>query len=265
MCKAKICRGAFLSHAEGTLFSIIKHAGSGILDAILPPRCIVSGAVVERQGMVDPAVWSELDFIAGPICACCGFPFAFEAGPDALCAACLADRPPYETARAALMYGGTARDVILKFKHGDQLHAVHSFVPWLARAGQEMLTVCDVIVPVPLHHWRLFRRRYNQSALISDHLARACCKPCVKDALVRLRSTPSQGHLGHNERQKNVKNAFRVHHRRMDVIRGKTVVLVDDVYTTGATVRECTKALLEGGVAAVHVLSLARVVKPDQL
>lgn len=229
------------------------------LDAVLPPRCIVSGLAVERQGQVAPEVWAGLDFITDPLCAVCGFPFDFEVEGEARCAACLALEPPFETARAALKYGKTSREIILGFKHADKTHAVLAFTPWLKRAGKEMLAEADMIVPVPLHYWRMIARRYNQSALIAQVLAREVNKPAVMDLLKRVRATPTQGHMNAKQRFRNVRRAFAVN-RKYDV-KGKVIVLVDDVYTTGATVRECAKVLKKAGAGKVHVLTLARVVK----
>lgn len=237
-----------------------------IIDIILPPRCILTGEKVDAQGTVSPKAWAELGFITAPFCSVCGFPFDFEVtkGQEALCAACLKDRPVFESARSALVYNDASRDFILGFKHGDQTHAVVTMVPWLKMAAGDYLEKADVFVPVPLHRWRLLRRRYNQAALMAQSLGRACGKRSVLNGLLRTRSTPSQGHLKANERALNVKRAFSVNPKRRSELAGKNVVLVDDVYTTGSTVEECTKALLEAGAAKVYVLTLARVVRPER-
>lgn len=229
------------------------------LDAVLPPRCIVSGQMVERQGQVAPEVWAGLDFITEPFCTACGFPFDFEVEGEAKCAACLTLEPPFEMARAALKYGEVSREIILGFKHADKTHAVLAFTPWLKRAGKEMLAEADMIVPVPLHYWRMIARRYNQSGLIAQVLAKEVNKPAVMDLLKRVRATPTQGHMNAKQRFRNVRRAFTVNGKHD--VKGKVIVLVDDVYTTGATVRECAKVLKKAGAVKVHVLTLARVVK----
>lgn len=235
----------------------------GAVDAVLPPRCAVSGAIVDHPGMIAPSVWRGLRFIGDPLCPRCGVPFDFsvaDAG-EMVCTRCLTDPPAYASARAALTYDDASRPLILRFKHGDQIQAVHSFVPWLRRAGEGILEKADFLVPVPLHRWRLLRRRYNQAAIIAYALSKDCGVPCLPDALLRRRPTPVQGHLGHAERQKNVKGAFAVNPRHKGLLQGKTIVLIDDVLTTGATVGECTKALLAAGSKEVHVLAIARVVR----
>lgn len=243
---------------KGRISSVLAQA----VDTVLPPRCVVTGDPVEVQGMVAPGAWAALDFIARPFCETCGFPFDFDVtGEGALCASCLADPPSYGRARAALKYNDASRDMILGFKHADKTHAVRAFVPWLRRAGAEMLAQADLLVPVPLHPWRLIARRYNQAALMVQMLAQDIGISYVLDALLRVRATPSQGHLNAKERFKNVKRAFAIHPSRAGDIKGKIIILVDDVYTTGATAQECAQVLLKGGAAQVHVLTLARVVK----
>ncbi len=229
------------------------------VDAVLPPRCVMTGNVVPVQGMLAPKAWAELDFIADPFCAACGFPFDFATEKESLCGTCLADRPPFETARSAVKYNDASRSLILGFKHGDKTHAVTAFMPWLKRAGADVLAQADFLVPVPLHKRRLISRRYNQAAIIAFMLGKETNISVVPDMLTRTRHTPSQGHLKAKERFQNVKKAFSFNSKYQ--VKGKTIILIDDVYTTGATVQECTDVLLKNGAAKVHVLTLARVVK----
>lgn len=236
------------------------------MDLVLPPRCPVSGEIVDGPGLVSPAVWASLSFISAPYCAACGMPFEFTTdSAGMMCGACLADPPVYGHARAALTYDDASRELILGFKHGDQTQNVLSFVPWMKQAGADLWTAADVLMPVPLHWTRLLKRRYNQSALIAQGLARATCKPVLLDGLRRVRATPTQGHLKPDERKKNVKKAFIVPPKRRAQITDKNVLLIDDVYTTGATVNECARALQEAGAKNVDVLTLARVVKPVRM
>lgn len=211
--------------------------------------------------MLAGTAWEKLRFIAAPLCDCCGLPFEIEAGPGTLCLACIEKRPPYRSARAALAYDEESRKMILGFKHGDQTHITHSFTPWLRRAGRDMLGGADLIMPVPLHRWRLLRRRYNQSALLAATLARATGKTWLPDTLRRVRATESQGFKRARERRANVRRAFIVPEKQKHLIKGRAIVLVDDVYTTGATVQECTKTLLAAGAASVDVLTIARTVR----
>lgn len=241
--------------------SQIQNLAGQALDWILPPRCIVSGVPVDVQGMVAPHIWAQLNFIADPMCKTCGLPYEYELGGGMLCGECLKNPPSYSSARSALRYDDISRDMILSFKHGDQAHAVKAFIPWLIKAGGKLISQADVIIPVPLHRWRLLRRRYNQAALIAWALSKETEKPHIPDLLTRTRSTVTQGHLKAHQRAKNVKNAFALDPKHEGVWVGKTALLIDDVYTTGATVNECAKALMKGGFESVNVLTVARVVK----
>lgn len=243
------------------------HVFNRIIDFILPPRCIVTGDVVERQGQISATAWGALNFISPPQCRRCGFPFEFSeerAEGEAVCGACLKVAPIYHQARSALVYDDASRNIILGFKHGDQTQSTPCFVPWLNQAGKDLLDKADILMPVPLHRWRLLRRRFNQSALIVKHLSMNSKIPFILNGLERVRATPTQGHLRVKERQKNVKNAFVVPEEVIPQIQGKRIILVDDVFTTGATVNECAKALLGNGAGIVDVLTLARVVKPTR-
>lgn len=232
------------------------------VDLVLPPRCPVSGDPVEEQGMLAPAVWKDMPFIVSPFCACCGLPFdlSLEWGGDTVCASCLDDPPPFRKGRSALRYEGAGRDLVLAFKHGDKTHAARCFVPWLVRAGAEFLNDADALVPVPLHPWRLLRRRYNQSCIMARYLGDAIAKPVLADALRRVRSTVSQGHMNSRQRLDNVKGAFAVPETRRRTIAGAHLVLIDDVWTTGATLHACTAALLKAGARRVDALTLTRAV-----
>ncbi len=198
-----------------------------------------------------------------PCCACCGYPFEFAVREGALCAACMKRSPPYSSARSALLYDDASRSLVLAFKHADRTRYADAFGHWLARAGAEFLPQADLLVPVPLHPWRLLQRRYNQSLLLARGLARLTGCPVAPDLLVRRRNTVSQGRLSRRARERNVRSAFKVRVGRKPILQGKTVILIDDVLTTGATVEACARALRAGGAAEIHVLTLARVVRPQ--
>jgi ComF family protein len=233
------------------------------LNWLLPPRCLGCGEDVARAGALCSTCWQQINFVAPPHCVCCGRPFEFAADPDSRCGPCLADPPPFSRARTVMQYDDASRGMLLAFKHGDRTDAADGFARWLGRAGAELLTGPGepLLVPVPLHRWRLFARRYNQSALLALALARQSGLTAVPDLLVRRRSTPSQGGLSRSGRARNVAGAFTIRPRHRSTVTGRRIVLVDDVLTTGATVRECTRVLLHAGAIQVDVLTLARVVK----
>ena len=239
------------------------HLARAVLDAVLPPRCLSCGTVVAGDGALCPPCWGRLAFIGAPHCARCGLPFAFEATPEALCGGCVRREPIYGRARAALHYDDASRPLVLAFKHGDGTHATPALARWMAQAARDLADNADLIVPVPLHRWRLFRRRYNQSALLAQALARIVDRPAATGILVRRRSTPSQGGLSRTGRIANVRGAFAIAGQQAEGPRGRRVLLVDDVMTTGATLSECARVLRRAGAAQVDVVTLARVVRPS--
>ena len=226
---------------------------------VLPPRCPGCGVIVDGDGRFCPACFSGIEFIGPPQCETCGVPFAYDRGSGSLCGACNQEPPVWRRARAALTYQGAARAALLRFKFADREHLAAMMAPQMARAGADLLGNGVLLVPVPLHRWRLWRRGYNQSALLAQWLARAGHGELLVDALVRVRATrPSVG-LNPTQRLANVKGAFRV--REKQLVRGRHIVLIDDVLTSGATAAACAKTLMRGGAASVDVLTWARVVR----
>jgi predicted amidophosphoribosyltransferase len=141
-----------------------------VLDLLLPHQCLKCGAVIGKEGALCAPCWAEIAFIASPICACCGYPFELDYGAGTLCGACLRDPPPFVRARAVFRYDSASRHLVLSFKHGDKTHGAPAFGAWLARAAGPLVMEADLVVPVPLHRMRLFRRRYNQAALLAHAL-----------------------------------------------------------------------------------------------
>lgn len=229
------------------------------VDLLLPPRCPACREIVETDASFCLDCWAGLDFITAPMCARCGAPFDIDRGIDAQCGACLDAPPRFTAARAAMVYGGTATKVLLGFKHGDRQHLVKVMAPQLIRAGTGWLGPDALLVPVPLHRWRLWKRGFNQAALLAVAAGRRTGSPVAVDALVRVRATASSAGMGRRKRAANVRNAFRVAHP--DRIRGRDIVLIDDVLTTGATAEACARMLLRAGARQVRVLTWARVVR----
>jgi len=230
-----------------------------MIDFILPPLCPATGEIVDQLGMVDPKFWQSLTFIHAPHCDVCGIPFAFEAA-TMTCGACLETPPLYHHNRSALAYDDGSRSLILRFKHGDQMHAVKAFIPWLKQAGAALLSRTDIMLPVPLHRMRLIKRRYNQADIIGRELATHY--PDIlyyPDGLHRVKNTVSQGHKKAADRKRNVFRAFQVNPTYN--FEDKTILIIDDVYTTGATLNECAKMLYRAGAKEVNCLTLARAIK----
>lgn len=237
----------------------LRRLGTLLLDLLLPPRCLGCGAAVTAAGTLCQTCWRGMTFLGAPCCACCGTPFEFEPEGSALCGACVRSHPPFARARAALRYDEASRRLILGFKHGDRLHLAPALGQWMRRAGAELIAEADLIVPVPLHWTRLFARRYNQAAVLAHAIHDAGAPPVGADCLLRHRRTPSQGKRNAAARERNVRSAFAVKPGRS--VKGLRILLIDDVFTTGATVGECARVLRRAGARQVDVLTLARTVR----
>lgn len=225
----------------------------------LPPRCPACGAIVSSDHEFCASCWSGLDFLGMPECAGCGLPFEIDLGPDLFCGACLEKPKALDGVRAAFAYGDISRAVILKLKHGRRPMVANLVATQLRR---RMIGLEEgVLVPVPLHRWRLWSRGYNQSALIARVLASEFGQSLLDDALIRTKRTPPMGHHAAGKRKKLLAGAFAVNLARISEIAGRQIILVDDVYTTGATANGCAKALKQAGATKVTLLCWARVVE----
>lgn len=230
-----------------------------IIGLALPPRCLGCGLVVDQDDSFCPSCWGGLSFIRDPRCAACGVPFELTLGDGALCAPCLAHRPAYAEARAAVIYDHLPRKVLMRFKYGERPHLARVMARHIRLVAPEWLDDADsVLVPVPLARWRLWRRGYNQAGLIALALSRNSAATALLGALIRHRATRTSGRLSRNQRFANVRGAFRVTDAGTMAIRGRRIILVDDVMTTGATTEACARELARAGAASVRVLTWAR-------
>jgi ComF family protein len=235
------------------------------LNFVFPPTCPVSDEPVDAPGRIAPESWGKLSFVTEPLCACCGAPFEFDLGPAATCAACLAKPPAFDAARAPLIYDAHSRSLVLQLKHAARTDALGTFAAWMAQAAGEAAREADFIVPIPLHPSRLRKRRFNQSALLAKALAKRAGRPFNPDALERVRATETQGGKSGRGRRRNVAGAFAVRTGHGTEVREARLLLVDDVYTTGATLGAAARALKSAGAARVDAVALARVARPQDV
>ena len=198
-------------------------------------------------------------FIERPFCERLGTPFEHDLGQGLISPQAMADPPAFARARAVAQFeDGPARTLVHRLKYSDRAELARPMARWMARAGADVLADADLLTPVPLHALRLWRRRFNQAAALTAEISRQTGKPCDLTAIQRVKATRSQVGLSRAQRAENVQGAFRV----VDgaAVRGLSVVLVDDVLTSGATANAASRALLRAGAKRVDVLVFARVV-----
>lgn len=243
----------------------------GALRLLYPPQCVACGAPVaggrDDPGQLCPACFPDTRFVTGPACARCGVPLPDDGtgadDPMLTCDDCLAMARPWHRGRAAMVYSGTGRRLVLALKHGDRPDLAPALAVWLARAAAPLMRPDTIVAPIPLHLRRLLKRRYNQAALISGRVARAHGAAHLPGLLVRCRHTPGQDHRGVSDRFANIAGALAVNPRHAAALAGRPVLLVDDVMASGATMAAATDALLAAGSGPVSVAVLARAVKDD--
>jgi len=249
---------SFASHLARRLEPI----GRGVLDTVLPARCLKTGDLVTGQGGLSAKAWSSIEFFAGPCCSACGLSFEHPVFPGTLCAACEARPPAFDRARSVFAYDDNSRSLLTDFKYADRTDFTPVFCRWLNRVGAELVEQADFIAPVPMHRMRLWQRRYNQAALLVHGISKTCDAMSAVDLLERQRSTKPQGHLSPIARARNVRGAFAVKSKWKNDIVGRSVLVIDDVFTTGSTVEEWARVLRKAGASRIDVLTLARVPKP---
>lgn len=232
----------------------------GVVSLIYPPTCAGCGGATADPGALCPSCWSSLRLIEEPVCQRYGTPFALDLGVGPLVSPrAIAEPPVFGRARAVALYDSVARRLVHRLKYEDRLDLAGVMARMMAASGRTLIAEAECLVPVPLHRGRLWRRRFNQSALLARAIADAAGRPCVATALVRVRATRSQVGLSRAARAENLSGAFRVASAEQHRVRGRRVLLVDDVMTTGATGNAAARTLLRGGATSVDLLTFALV------
>ncbi len=244
---------------------VIKSICSFFLDKLLPPQCSRCSCRTADSHKLCGDCWEKIRFLDNPQCQLCGWPFEFETKDHFLCADCSRQPPLFTKGRSALQYDDITRHMIIKFKHGDGVYLSKTFATLMKKASGDVFEEADILMPIPLHRWRLFRRGYNQSALLVKNLAKLSKIPAAYHVLCRHKSTKSQEGLSRKERLMNMRNVFCVPEKKKRLVQNKVIVLIDDVWTTGATLTEACRTLLSCGAREVRVLTLARVIRPNQI
>lgn len=241
----------------------LRDLGSRMLDAVMPPRCVRCGTIVANAGALCSDCFDQVSFITEPFCVRCGVPFTDVYAPsqeNLTCGACLKDPPVVGRARAVFVYSAESRVLVTRLKFADRTDLAPTLARWMVRAGAELLSDANLIVPVPLHRWRLLSRTYNQSTLLARHISKQSDVAADFHALRRFKATPRQGGLSARARKRNVTRAFKI--IDPDRVGGKSILLIDDVLTTGATLDACARVLLTAGAERVDALVVGRVPAP---
>ncbi len=228
------------------------------LDLVYPPACAGCGALLGSRESLCPHCWTRLAFIERPYCELLGTPFSHDLGPGILSADAIASPPPFDRLRSVALYDGLARDLVHSLKYRDRTDLAPMMAGWMLRAGDGSVQAADLIIPVPLHRFRLLWRKFNQAAELARAIGARSGKPVLLDAVRRTKRTRRQIGLGQRAREENVRGAFSITPAGREALFGRRVVLIDDVYTTGATVAAVTRMLKRAGASDVTVLTFAR-------
>jgi ComF family protein len=237
--------------------------GGWLLDLLYPPLCLSCDKAVVHADALCADCFRKLRPITAPLCPVLGLPFEVALGPEARSAEAIADPPPFDRARSAVLYNEIARALVSRLKYGDRPEIARFCARLMAQAGHELWGDDAVLVPVPLHRTRQFSRRYNQSTELARALSRLTGIPSDPSLVTRRKNTRQQVGLTGDARQRNVAGAFLAHADLGLRLRGRRAIIVDDVMTTGATVKALTRALKAKGAARIDVISFARVPSPQ--
>ncbi len=235
-----------------------KYLGEFATQILFPANCMACNVAVAKMGAICAECFTQMQVMQPPECSKCGEPFAFNSGDCLTCDACAAHPPTYDCAKSLWAYDDYSGKIIKRFKFGDKTANAPHLAEMLAHRGAEMIAVADIIAPVPLHFKRLRERRYNQAAILCAHICKNHQTKLRQDLLIRTRYTTPQTELPFAKRQENVQGVFRVNPKYARHLSGKTILLIDDVLTTGSTMNACAKALKNEDALSVYVLTLTK-------
>lgn len=238
----------------------LAHAVETGIRMVYPPSCVACGGATAEVHVLCPQCWSRIGFISRPYCERLGTPFAVDLGGALHSPAAIADPPVFNRARAVCRHDDVARDLVHRLKFGDRPELGVALANMMLLAGAEILDEADLLVPVPLHRARLWRRRFNQAAVLARIIAKRRGLPVDLKALARVKPTRPQVGLSRPQRADNLQGAFKVARAARPQVEGRRIVMIDDVLTTGATANAAARALLRAGAVSVDVLTFTRVV-----
>jgi ComF family protein len=228
-----------------------------LIELLFPAKCAICNSYASKSDICSEC-WSKFTFITKPCCSICSYPFAFEEDKNAICGYCIINKPNYDRAISVLKYDAYSKNLIHKFKYEDQLQILNYFVRLMINIGKEVIEQADVIVPVAMHKYKLLKRGYNQAALLAMKIAQKEKKKYLPKLLLKVKNITAQADLKKEQRLKNVQNAFKLNSEYAEAIKGKRVLLIDDVITTGATISECCKVIAKAKPAKIFILTIAK-------
>lgn len=228
-----------------------------LLNLLFPTKCIICDQH-HSQNEICPNCWSKLTFITNPSCAICSTPFEYETNKETICGNCIINKPNYDHATSLLKYDEHSKKLISRFKYQDQLHILNYFVNLMINLGKEIIKDTDIISPVAMHKYKLLKRGFNQSALLAMRLSTKTKIKYIPQLLIKTTNVKAQVGLKREERLHNVKNSFIINPLFKGKIKGKKILLIDDVITTGATINECCHVLRKEQPAKIFILTIAK-------
>lgn len=226
-------------------------------NALFPAKCDFCNNFVDTVGLCAEC-WSKITWITEPKCKICGLPFSVDI--DQICTQCISNKPYFDKAISVFVYNEFSKQIILRFKHSDATYLYEQLASWMYRSATSEITNADIIIPVPIHFLKRLKRKYNQSELLAQEVSQLSGIKYEPRILMKIKKTLPQEGLSGKERRKNIVGSFGIDENFKDLIVDKNIVLIDDVFTTGATVNECSKVLKKFGAKTITVVTLARVV-----
>lgn len=229
-----------------------------IIELIFPNQCLYCSKLIGQEGAFCNCCWKKLQFITDPKCNICSHPFEFQVADNLICAKCLSDKPSYDKAITVFRYNQIIKKVIGDFKYRDTTYLAKKFARILFNRASSEIDKTDFIIAVPLHKKRLRKRKFNQAILLTKELSKLSKKEFFYDFLLRIKNTTAQAGLRKKQREKNLRGAFALNEKYKEIVKGKKILLIDDVMTTGTTLENCAKVLKKSGAKEVNILVIAK-------
>lgn len=241
------------------LTRVMRGLGNGFLQFLFPPICLACGTALEDNNSLCAACWVGFNPITAPYCPVLGIPFETQSLGESVSVLAIANPPDFDMSRSAVRYNDIAKVLTSKIKYGDRLELAPFIARFMHKAGADLFTENTVLIPVPLHYSRFLQRRYNQSAVLAREVGRLANLPLEYNLVYRSKKTAQQVGLSASQRRRNIEGAFTVRNNFLEKLAGRSIIIIDDVYTTGVTCNTLARTLKRAGATNISVLTFARV------